>query len=194
MRKIYTAFAILLFSMSSFAQDLATDFITYSVPNQVTTTINAEAYTIDVIVPVGSDLAALKPSFTVSTGATAYLGDVAQVSGTTVDFSAGAVTYKVENGTASQDWVVTASIEVGIDEETNLEVNVYPNPATEYVTITNAEFATVSVYNVLGGLMQTINSTATELTINVSSYAKGTYLISVRKGNQMVTKKVSVIK
>jgi hypothetical protein len=194
MRKIYTAIAILLFAMSSFAQDLATDFITYTVPNQVTSTINADAHTITVIVPIGSDLATLTPDFTVSTGATAYIASVAQVSGTTVDFSAGAVTYTVENGTASQEWVVTASIEVGISEDVNLEVNVYPNPTTEYVTISNVEFATVSVYNVLGGLIQTINSNATELTINVSSYSKGTYLIRIQKGNQMVTKKVSVIK
>jgi hypothetical protein len=121
MRKIYTAITIMLFAMSSFAaQDLATEFITnsaqaqlsttileFTVPDQVSSTINAVDFTVSVTMPLGTDLTELVPAFTLAEGATAWIGEVAQVSQTTVNDFTEPVTYTIKNGDASQDWVVT---------------------------------------------------------------------------------------
>jgi len=194
MRKIYTAAIILLISMTSMAETLSTGFISFEVSGQVSSTIDTTTHAIQVIMPEGSSLDALVPSFALSSGATAFIGEEEQVSGTSVvDFSEGEVTYTVKNGDDSQDWVVSAIIESAIAEKATIEVNVYPNPATNYVVIENVEFATVSIYNIIGSLVTTINSTQNELNVDLTNFRKGTYLITIQKGNQLVTKKVSVI-
>jgi hypothetical protein len=212
MKKVYTAVVVLLFAMSSFAQSIETsfskammnqvsstetDFISYVVPGQVTSTIDATNHTIKVVMKKGSDLTNLKPNFDLSVGATAYIGTVQQVSGTIVDLSS-PVNYKVvaEDGTTKQKWTVTAKLVVddAIASVKKLDVNVYPNPASNYIVVENAESATVSIYNVVGRLVKTVQSTDSELTIDLSNLTRGTYLINIQKGNQMVTKKVSIIK
>ena len=125
MRKIYTAITIMLFAMSTFAaQGIATEFISssaqaqlsttileFTVSDQVSSTINAEELTVLVTMPVGADVTALKPMFTLSAGATAKVDGVAQVSGTTaLDFTT-PKTYVVENDTASQEWIVSVIYE-----------------------------------------------------------------------------------
>jgi len=210
MRKIYIAVAVSLLAMGSFAQSIKTDFsrvlmeqvsstetdfTSYVVPGQVTSTIDVKTHSIFVIMPSGSDLTSLKPDFDLSVGASAYIGKVLQVSGTTVDLS-GSVIYNVvaEDGLANQDWKVVASIKDAITSVKSLEVNVYPNPASNYIVVENAENTTVSIYTVVGNLVKTVQSTESELTIDLSNLTRGTYLISIQRGNQMVTKKVSIIK
>jgi len=73
-------------------------------------------------------------------------------------------------------------------------VTVYPNPTTGIVNVKNVENATVSVYSIAGELVNTVKSNSVNLTINLNGLAKGTYLVKVVKENEVVTKKITLIK
>jgi hypothetical protein len=89
------------------AQNDATDFLTFSVPQQVGVQINTTDHRIDVAVPFGTNLTSLVPTFTLSAGATARVGSVVQTSGVTANNFTNPVTYRItaQDGT-QQDWVV----------------------------------------------------------------------------------------
>lgn len=190
-----TLIAMVFMAFSSFAQSNLTTFLTYSIPNQVTTTIGNGQ--IEVLMPQGTDLSELVPSFTLSAGAAATIGGIAQVSGTTVvDFSSGSKTYKVtaEDGVTTQDWVVSVSVETGVETVSFMNVQMYPNPATDYVTIENAEGATVVVYNILGSVVSTSVSNNSNYQLNLTNLPKGSYIVRVQKGAQQITKKLTIVK
>jgi hypothetical protein len=133
MRKIYTAITIMLFSASSFA-GIGTSFISSSVLEQVTGTLETSiiefsfpdqvgasfiqvtsttvdvAY-VEVTMPEGTDLTTLVADFTLSTGATAWVGgDQVTSTVTALDYSSD-VEFIVKNGTESQKWLIKVSVE-----------------------------------------------------------------------------------
>ena len=83
---------------------------------------------------------------------------------------------------------------VGINELTEGEVNVYPNPATTVINIDNAEGAQVSVFDINGRMISNIESASANQTIDASSFAKGMYIVRIANGNNVITKKVSVVR
>ena len=64
---------------------------------------------------------------------------------------------------------------VGIEENT-VAVEVYPNPARDFVRIEGMEAAKVQVYNALGQLVKTVQGSNE---INVSDFAEGIYLLHI---------------
>ncbi|MBC7126155.1 MAG: hypothetical protein H5T24_11030, partial [Bacteroidales bacterium] len=74
--------------------------------------INSGDYTISVTLPYGTDVTNLVATFTLSDGASAKVGGVDQVSGTTANDFTSPVTYTVtaEDGTSTQDWIVTVTV------------------------------------------------------------------------------------
>lgn len=74
-------------------------------------TIDFEARTIDLTVPNGTVVTALVATFTLSLGASAYVGAVAQVSGATANNFTNAVTYRIEAEDGnSYYWLVRVAI------------------------------------------------------------------------------------
>ncbi len=108
-------------------------------------TINATAKTIDIEVENGTDLTNLISTFTLSDGATAKVGSVAQVSGTTANDFTSPVTYKVtaEDGATTQDWVVTVT--VAPNGETNILSFGFGIPPQTQNSIINASLHTVQI-------------------------------------------------
>ena len=85
-----------------------TDF-TFGGPDPAFGMIDPSAHTIAVTVPGGTDVSDLVASFT-TTGASVAVGDVAQVSGTTVNDFSDPVTYTVTAADGStQDYTVTVT-------------------------------------------------------------------------------------
>ena len=86
----------------------------------------------------------------------------------------------------------------GINEVSNSKsvdnVAVYPNPTTGLVKVKNAENATIKVYSIAGNLVKTVESTSVITTLDLTGMAKGTYLVKVVKENEVVTKKINLIK
>ncbi|MEW5846700.1 MAG: DUF5018 domain-containing protein [Bacteroidota bacterium] len=83
----------------------------YSI-NGVNGVINSGDHTISVTLPYGTNVTNLVATFTLSTNATAKVGGVDQVSGTTPNDFTNPVIYTVtaEDGTSTQDWVVTVTV------------------------------------------------------------------------------------
>ena len=82
----------------------------------------------------------------------------------------------------------------GINEVAEGQVNVYPNPATTVINIDNAEGAQVSVFDINGRMISNIESASANQTIDASNFAKGMYIVRIANGNNVITKKVSVVR
>ena len=82
----------------------------------------------------------------------------------------------------------------GINEVAEGEVNVYPNPATTVINIDNAEGAQVSVFDINGRMITNVESASANQTIDASNFAKGMYIVRIANGNNVITKKVSVVR
>jgi hypothetical protein len=79
----------------------------------------------------------------------------------------------------------------------NQSISVSPNPATNLITITNStaleKISKVSVYDITGKMIYTLNdhNTFNAITIDVSHFAKGIYLIELTSDvNSKITKKL----
>lgn len=82
----------------------------------------------------------------------------------------------------------------GINEIAEGEVNVYPNPATTVINIANAEGAQISVFDINGRMISNVESASANQTIDASNFAKGMYIVRIANGNNVITKKVSVVR
>ena len=82
----------------------------------------------------------------------------------------------------------------GINEVAEGEVNVYPNPATTVINIDNAEGAQISLFDINGRMISNINSASANQTIDASNLAKGMYIVRIANGNNVITKKVNVVR
>lgn len=84
----------------------ATDILTYSIPTAYDVVISDEDHTVEMMVPLGTDVSKLTPIFTVSEGATA-----SPESGVEDDFTNPVtVTVTAEDEETTQDWTVTVTI------------------------------------------------------------------------------------
>lgn len=81
-----------------------------------------------------------------------------------------------------------------INEVAQGEVSVYPNPATDVINVANATNAQISVFDLTGKMIVNIESASANETIDASNFAKGLYFVRISNGNNVITKKVSVVK
>ncbi|MDB3906113.1 fasciclin domain-containing protein [Crocinitomicaceae bacterium] len=64
--------------------------------------------------------------------------------------------------------------------ENTIEVNLYPNPATEFITVAaDKEIESITVVSLSGAVLKTINVTSEEMNIDVTDLASGQYLLVV---------------
>jgi len=81
----------------------------------------------------------------------------------------------------------------GIQEESNLKISTYPNPAKDQLFIrTNVNEGIVTITNVLGEIIcqQQLNSNLTE--INTDNYNSGLYFVRIESANKVTTSKFIV--
>jgi photosystem II stability/assembly factor-like uncharacterized protein len=98
----------------------------------------------------------------------------------------GRSTYKIDisNDILTQDETVFSS-----------EVKVYPNPASEMVTISNAsnsEKSSVSIYDVMGRVVKQLDFKGKELQLSVENFQPGIYYLKISEGKKQTTKKLIV--
>ena len=82
----------------------------------------------------------------------------------------------------------------GISEVAEGEVNVYPNPATTVINIDNAEGAQISVFDLSGRMVSSVNSASAYQTIDASNLAEGMYIVRIANGDNVITKKINVVR
>ena len=97
------------------------------------------------------------------------------------------------NGQNSDPSATYTFMTVGINDYTlDNSVTVYPNPTTGVVQIKNEELRmeNVEVYDVYGKLLNVMSVDDHTATLDLSSYAKGTYFVKVTTERGVVTKRV----
>lgn len=89
------------------------------------------------------------------------------------------------------DAVLVPSL-ASLEEEKALNFNVYPNPATDFISIDGlgTAFEEVLIMDLNGRVL--IQSTEVTNSIDVNSLENGTYIIGLRSNDQMTTKKLSI--
>ncbi len=77
-------------------------------------------------------------------------------------------------------------------DELDSKINLYPNPASEYVEINSSTemIESISVITITGKLMQEHQVNAMQYRINNTELAKGMYFIKIKMTNQEITKQV----
>ena len=77
------------------------------------------------------------------------------------------------------------------------KMNIYPNPAKDFINIelgSTLDNATISVYNTIGQIVipsQVINTNSIKL--NISSLAKGVYIIKVNNGDKEISNEKFIV-
>ncbi len=92
-----------------------------------------------------------------------------------------------ENTGQATPYVITTDLATGIDvQETNRpEISVWPNPATDHITITSTveQNAPITVRDAAGRIVMTISLRSASNSIDVRELSKGAYSVSINDGN-----------
>ncbi len=150
--------------------------------------------TISVILPPNVDRSDLVATFTIPNGATTTINSIAQESGVTSNDFTGEVVYIVttENNQDTKSWKVIVENEVSVSSNLDMDIEIYPNPATSklFIKLGNVTNTTsISILNVTG---QTVHTEILENSIsqiNISDLKNGLYFIKIQNnGNAFITK------
>ena len=76
--------------------------------------------------------------------------------------------------------------------ENTIVTELYPNPTTGKVTVKAEGLQQVTVVNKLGQIVRQVNTTATEATIDLSSYGRGVYFVLIQTDLGTSTQKIVV--
>ena len=101
------------------------------------------------------------------------------------------VTLSNDCGTYVETTSITIIDYTGIDENSIVNLDVYPNPASSHITVSvpNSETSEVTVYSISGSLVQATSTFNDKTTIDVSNWESGIYFMNVtNQGKQSVTK------
>ncbi len=85
---------------------------------------------------------------------------------------------------------LTYSYPAGISENYLNSISIYPNPATDVVTVTNILKANITVYDISGkSILSKNNCKETEI-IDLNRIDSGIYFIKIQSGSEITTKKI----
>ena len=84
---------------------------------------------------------------------------------------------------------------VGVKEVEETNVNIYPNPAKDFVKLSAqcSQLKAIKIYNCLGVLVEEIEVDSNEIEINTSGYSSGIYYISVEGNKSVKTERLIVL-
>jgi len=80
---------------------------------------------------------------------------------------------------------------VSIDDKVSNNINIYPNPAKDYVIIDLVDESQVSVYNISGQLVHAFEANM-QTVVNTKEWTKGIYFINIQSNNGNAQQKLIV--
>lgn len=95
-----------------------------------------------------------------------------------------------ECGTSIAQDSVTINFCTLVEENAENAISIYPNPASNMITIANAENATIVIVNALGQVVAVKENISNSEVVDLSKFANGTYFVKVN-GNVI---KVNIVK
>lgn len=79
---------------------------------------------------------------------------------------------------------------LSVSDVNKTQINVFPNPATDFINIKSDEtIKSIKIYDIKGSLIKTENSSDNTSKIDISTFAKGNYIISIETISGTETKK-----
>jgi len=138
-------------------------------------------YSYDVVLPAGTTTVPTVTGTPTNTYATVAVTAAAELPGTTtVDVTA-------EDKVTTQQYVINFTVAPDAIEPNGLSgISIYPNPVRHELTVTNVEDATISIYELSGTLIRTINNPDRDVQIDVSSLGAGVYLMKIQTSDQII--------
>ena len=82
----------------------------------------------------------------------------------------------------------------GVNEITENETIIYPNPAKDILTVDNVNNADIYIYNTIGQMVKKVTNVVGNSEINVSDLNNSMYIVRIQKGESVQTKKIQIIK
>ena len=169
------------------------DILTFSFPEQTANAvINSTNKTVDIQVANGTILTNLVASFTLSAGATAYIGETEQQSGVTENDFTNSVIYTIqaENG-ETLTWTINVVVETSIQTTDNSQLSIYPNPTSGLLKIETAQtIKKVTISDLSGRIIKTTNRAE----FDVSDLPNGQYFIQIETETGTTTHKILINK
>ena len=121
-------------------------------------------------------------------------GGEASGTGGTASYSVGQVVYTTATGTngsvaqgVQQPYEISTT--VGIKETSiNLELSVYPNPTTDYLTLKVADFETLNfqLIDIQGRIIENKKVTTSNTILKMEALPKAVYFLNVTKNNRII--------
>ena len=110
--------------------------------------------------------------------------------------NSGAITIKFvsDGGLELKGWAAQVNCNsLGLEDINKLEFSVYPNPTTDFVTLSSKEsIVSYQVYDIGGKLLSKSNKLdKKEAKIDLSNYPKGIYVLSIKTDKRTYTQKVT---
>jgi len=96
--------------------------------------------------------------------------------------------------TIYKDIYVNPCHEVEVDENENIVLSVYPNPATECINIAGENIASIEFCNLLGSVVFEMQQCNNHNVISTENMPAGSYFVKVRMANgKVITKKIIIL-
>lgn len=152
---------------------------------------------ISVTIPENVNYCNLIATYELSYGANAKVGEVEQVSGTTVNVFEEDVIYTIiaEDETTNQTWTVKRTGGYNsISDMQEMNIEIYPVPAKTYFTIKTVKKSEIKIYSLRGKLMETIKTNGGSDKINTTKYSAGTYIVKIMQDGKIATQRIEIIK
>ena len=134
-------------------------------------------------------------SGTIAPGATTNVSVTANTAGMEVNDSYTATLHCFSSDIDNSEETVPVTlnvIDVSVNEYNEIEVSLYPNPATDYVQIFSDQIERVEIYNMMGQRVFDNFYGDTHVIIPTSNLAPGTYAVTVTSHDTRVTKQVVI--
>ena len=81
---------------------------------------------------------------------------------------------------------------LSVEEVQKIDISVYPNPARDVLNITTSENTRLSVYDMQGKLVQTLDIFSSQTSIDVSNLSRGTYTL-VFEANGTLANRMKIV-
>ena len=99
-------------------------------------------------------------------------------------------TGKILNAAESEVEITTGTTTIG----NPADINIYPNPTKDYITINAEKGAKISIYNTSGKVVLRSEMNEDKKTLSLSNLNKGSYFVEVFNNEKVYSKKIVIIK
>ena len=89
---------------------------------------------------------------------------------------------------------ISIDLVTGVAENSTQDISVYPNPANDKLFILSENIKNVEIYNLLGKVVFETETLNPNGSIDIANLPKGTYIVRITKDNNVISKKINIIR